>query len=511
MEGLQIMSGPGGKTAGESGDLAKSSIKSVVGYLVFCELASGFTQGFYTPLIPSIAEKLDVTDASIVWFMTVQTLAAAVFVPLLSKLGDIFGHRRILRIAVATVFVGTIITAVAPSFNLVLLGRVLVGPLAVWLPLEIALIHSKVKGDAARTSIGLLVSVLTGGAILGTLAAGLVGAVSPNLTITLLLPTLLVAVSLYAVMFKVPASGSRADEPVDGWGFLGLAVGMVLLLSGLRAAAEGGFGDPKTIAMLVAAVVVMVIWVWWELRVPQPAVDVRLVASRRLGPVYLAGFLFGMIMFGTQAPLTTFLSANPADVGYGFAASSAITSTVIATITIMATVGAATFSKITQRIGIRALLVSGATAASLGSLFLVFFHDSLWQVYAYAGFTGLGMGFLLGGLPALVAELAPATGTGIATGVYNSLRTLGGATAGAVFAMVLAWFTPFGSDFANVGGYVTVFIFGAGAFGVSAVALLLADIPEGVAEQAAETADVSEIGDLAEFGETSETGGPVLP
>lgn len=462
-------------------------VREAVGLLVLCDLASGFTQGYYTPLIPAIAERTDVSDASVIWFMTVQTLAAAVFVPLLSKLGDMFGHRLLLRIAVSTVLIGAVITAISPWFPLVLVGRVMMGPIAVWMPLEVAIIHSRATGDTARKSVGLLISIMTGGAILGTLAAGAIGTFSSNLTLTLLVPTLFIAGALFAVFFKVPGSRLRSDEPVDIVGFVGLAAGMILLLSGLRTASNGSFVGAAAVALLGGAVLVLGFWIWWELRAKHPAVDVRLVVSKNLGPLYLTGFLFGMIMFGIQAPLTTFLSADPAEVGYGFAGTATVTSTVLATTTVLATVGAATFSRVARLIGMRGVLVSGALMAALGALFIVFFHTDLWQVYVYAGVSGLGMGFLLGGLPALVAELAPSGGTGIATGVYNSLRTLGGATAGAVFAMVLSWFTPLDGDFATLRGYLVLFIISAGAFGVSAVALALAPIPREAAERAAET------------------------
>ncbi len=462
-------------------------VREAIGLLFLCDLASGFSQGYYTPLIPAIAERTDVSDASVIWFMTVQTLAAAVFVPLLSKLGDMFGHRLLLRIAVSTVLVGAVITAVSPWFPLVLVGRVLMGPLAVWMPLEVAIIHSRVTGETARKSVGLLISIMTGGAILGTLAAGVIGTFSSNLTLTLLVPILFIAAALYAVFFKVPGSRYRSDEPVDTVGFVGLAAGMILLLSGLRTASNGSFVAPASITLLGGAVVVLGFWVWWELRASYPAVDVRLVVSKSLGPLYLTGFLFGMIMFGIQAPLTTFISADPAEVGYGFAGTATIISTVLAATTVLATVGAATFSRIARGIGMRGVLVLGALMAGLGALFIVFFHTELWQVYTYAAVSGLGMGFLLGGLPALVAEEAPSGGTGIATGVYNSLRTLGGATAGAVFAMVLSWFTPLDSDFATLRGYLVLFIISAIAFGVSAVTLALAPIPREAAERAAET------------------------
>ncbi len=457
--------------------LPKVSARAVVGFLVFCELASGFVQGFYAPLLGEIAGHLHVSDADITWFLTMQTLAAAVAVPLLSKLGDIFGHRRMLRIAVVAVLIGTLVTAFLPSYPIVLAARVLVGPLAVWLPLEIALVHNRIKGDTARTSIGLLVSCLTGGAILGTISAGVFSALLPTLTLTLLVPVLFVVVSVYAVFFKVPESTSRTATKIDVLGFAGIGLAMVGLLFGLRLASSEGLGSPATVGTLAAAVVIFVLWVLWELRVEAPAIDVRLIVSPRLGPVYLTAFLFGMVMFGSQAPGTTFLTADPAETGYGFAATPATASAVTAVITILATIGAAAFAPIARRTGIRAVLVVGAAVAAAGSIFQIAFHDELWQIFVSAAVNGIGMGVLLGALPAFVAELAPSDSTGIATGVYNSLRTLGGAAAGAAFAVVLTGFTASGSLYSSIGGYLTIWGVCAAAFVIAALALAFMRMP----------------------------------
>lgn len=457
--------------------MPQATVRTVVGFLVFCELASGFLQGYYSPLLSAIAKQLHVSDADITWFVTVQTLAAAVCVPLLAKLGDIFGHRRMLRISVAVVLVGTLVTALLPSYSIVLAARVLVGPLAVWLPLEIALVHNRIKGETARTSIGLLVSCLTGGAIVGTATSGVVSSLSPSLTLTLLVPVLFVAVSAYAVFFKVPESTERTRVKIDVVGFIGLAIAMAALLSGLSRASSAGVGAPSTLVILGGAAVVFVLWVLWELRTPSPAVDVRLIVSRRLGPIYLTALLFGAVLFGTQAPTTTFLSAHPARVGYGFAATTGTTSAVIATLTILAAVGAAVFAPTARRIGIRTVLVGGALIYAGGQLFQVALHTELWHLFVASGISGIGGGLLLGALPAALAELAPSDQTGIATGVYNSLRTLGGAAAGAVFALVLSSFAPAGRAASSLGGYLTIWAICAGALAVSAAALVVLRIP----------------------------------
>jgi len=272
-------------------------------------------------------------------------------------------------------------------------------------------------------------------------------------------------------------STSRTRARIDVVGFIGLAIAMVTLLMGLRLASTAGFSAPSTILTLAAAFVVFTLWVVWELRTTHPAVDVRLVVSRRLGPIYLTAFLFGAVMFGTQAPTTTFLSADRAATGYGFTATPSVASGVIAVVTILATAGAAAFAPLARRVGIRTVLLIGALTAAAGQLVQIAFHDQLWQIYGVSAISGFGMGILLGALPALLAERAPSEDTAIATGVYNSLRTLGGAAAGAVFALVLTSFTTSGSSAASIGGYVTIWAICAAAFLVSALALATLRIP----------------------------------
>jgi len=354
----------------------------------------------------------------------------------------------------------------------VLAARVLHGPIAVWLPLEIAIIHGHLSGDRARRGVGMLVSFLTGGAIVGTITAGVVSAASPSLTLTLLVPLLPLAVSLWAVFFRIPESPERTPSRIDVPGFLGLAVAMVALLLGLSSAQSGGLASPTTWWILGFSVVMLAAWVWWERRTASPAIDIRLALSRRAGPIHLAGFLFGAVMFGAQAPLTTFLSADPDSTGYGFAASATTISLVVAGLALFATIGAALFAPIANLLGPRAALLTGAALPAAGSFFLAVCHTELWQVWVYAIVSGAGMGLLLGGLPAILAELTPKGQTGASVGVYNSLRPLGGAVGGAVFAAILGAWTAAGSTSAGLGGYQVIWVCSAVAFLIALIALL---------------------------------------
>lgn len=82
--------------------------------------------------------------------------------PLFGRLGDLYGHRLLLRIAMVSIAAGSVLVAWGPSFEvLLLLGRVLQGPLAALLPLEIGLVRGRLTAEGTRQSVGMLVGALT--------------------------------------------------------------------------------------------------------------------------------------------------------------------------------------------------------------------------------------------------------------------------------------------------------------------------------------------------------------
>ncbi|NUO98024.1 MAG: MFS transporter, partial [Nonomuraea sp.] len=217
-----------------------ASVRAVVGLLVLFELTSGFLQGGIAPLLPEIGHELGIPDAQLSWVLSAQLLAAAVSVPVLGRLGDLHGHRRVLRGALGCVAAGTLLVAFAPSWPVLLAGRVLMGPLAALLPLEIALVRDRLPVDAARSAIARLVGSLALGTLLGGVVMGAVQEATGDVRTTLLVPAVLavacVPVSFLAVPESARAVGGRLDWP----GAALLSLTMVLLLSGISAAQDAG-------------------------------------------------------------------------------------------------------------------------------------------------------------------------------------------------------------------------------------------------------------------------------
>ena len=175
----------------------------------------------------------------------------------------------------------------------------------------------------------------------------------------------------------------------------------------------------------------------YELRHPDPLIDVRMFRSPSLWPVFLTAGLFGVSVLGAQAPLSTFARTDAAVYGYGLGATSFQTSLLIGSYVLSLVVGAMLFPLATRWVTPRIALIGASSLVAVGYLLFLPFHDGYAQVLANMIIAGIGSGALVAALPAAAAAAAPAHQTGVATGLTNSVKTVGGAIASCVFGIAL--------------------------------------------------------------------------
>jgi MFS family permease len=369
------------------------------------------------------------------WLEAAQLMLSAIAVPILAKLGDLYGHRRMLLVSAAIVAASTVVLAVARDFPVFLVAWALQGIYAAWLPLQVALIHNRSRrlaDPAARTrrATGLIVAALQLGAIVGALGGGQVGsAFSDQFWLVLLLPGFLVLGVCAVVGLRVPESEDREAGTVDATGAAVLSVVLLVITGGLTLVRVNGAGE---------------LWPW---------------LLTALGLLLVVPF----VRFGAQGPLSTFARTDPEVYGYGLGLSTSTVSIVIGGYVVSLLVGASQFSRISQRTSPRSTLIGAAVLTGIGYLLLVPFHGSLGQVLASMVVAGLGSGALVAALPAAAAAAAPAGRTGVATGLTNTTKVLGGSFASATFALALASGAPVLVDgtegtAGSLSGYVTVWV-----------------------------------------------------
>ena len=470
----------------------------LVGYLFLVELVSGILQGFYVPLIPDLVEHLGIRDADFNWFEASQLLLSAIVVPFLAKLGDMYGHKRILLISTVLTAGATWWLAFTGDFWMFLVAWTLQGFYVVWLPLEVALIfdRGRVTGTGAsqtRRAAGLLVVALEAGAIIGALSAGRIfGALGGDVQTTLMVPAIAVTLVFFAILFGVPESTPLPGRTLDYWGFMILTLGLLLITSGLTFLkiniASGNLILP--IALMVVGVLVFIPWTRFELKQKDPAIDIRVLRQPNMWPVQLTAGLIGISLLGAQAPLATFAGTDPVH-GYGLGMPADEISYIIGAYLVSMIVGALLFPRVSKWTSPRIALIIAAFFVAGGYLLFLVNNETVVGVFVNMAIAGIGSGALVGALPAAAAAAAPRGQTGVATGLTNTTKTIGGSFASATFAIILAFgaASAVTATASSLLGYLTVFaICGFGAL-IAAVLLFLvpklafADVDEALLEE----------------------------
>ncbi|MFV0633347.1 MFS transporter [Demequina sp.] len=370
-----------------------------------------------------------------------QLLLSSIVVPVLARLGDMLGHRRVLIGSLVVTMIASFALAVAPTFPLFTAAWALQGFYVVWLPLNVAIIFARARqqpNSAAltRKGAGTIVVALQAGAIIGALAGGQLGSMLP-LWATLCVPAVLVSIALIVVLLKVPDPGVRGGGTIDSTGASILTIALLAIMGGLSLVRVDGI-TLWVVGMVALGVVLLGVFVKVEQRTEHPLVDMEMMRSPALWPVIVTAALFGVSVLGAQGPLSTFARTNPAEVGYGLGLTSATASYLIGAYVFSLLVGAGVFSRVSTLTTPRIVLIGATALVALGYLSLIPFHDGVAQVVTCMVIAGLGSGALVAALPAAAAAAAPAQHTGVATGLTNTTKTIGGAFASSAFAIALA-------------------------------------------------------------------------
>jgi EmrB/QacA subfamily drug resistance transporter len=408
----------------------------VVLFLSLAGLAFAVLQSLVAPALPVIAQDLKASTGDISWVLTAYLLSASVLTPILGRLGDMIGKRRVLLGVLVVLAIGTAAAALSTTLTVLVAARALQGAAGAILPLSIGIVRDELPREKVGVTVGLLSAVFGIGAGLGIVAAG---PIVDHLSWEWLfwLPLAVVVIALAGVSFGVPESPVRALGRLDLLGAGILSVSLVSMLLAITKGREWGWGSGRTVGLLLVGAVAMVVFVAVERRLRAPLVDMGLIAIRGVWTTDLVGLAFGFAMFGTFI-LIPLLLELPAATGYGFGKSVSQAGLFLLPTTLMMLVFGPLSGLLERHYGPKLPLVIGALSVTAAFAVPALGHGSLWQVVASGLLTGAGIGLAFAAMSNAIIESVPATHTGEATSVNSIVRTVGGSVGTAVIAAVLA-------------------------------------------------------------------------
>jgi len=295
--------------------------------LAIAGTAFALQQTMVIPALPALQRDLHTSTTWITWVLTVFLLVASVATPILGKLGDQFGKERLLTISLGLFLAGCVGCALAWDVWSLIAFRAVSGLRAAVFPLSFAIIRDEFPPEKVGVGIGLVSAVFGVGGGFGIVFSGLI---VDHLSWRWLFVVGAVAVAAGLVLVHrfVPGSPVKTRSRVDVPGAVLLSCGLVALLLALTEGETWGWLSGRILALFAAAFGLLVVWGWFETRVPEPLVDMRMLARRPVLLTNLTALIAGFAMFGTFVLIPNFVETPrgiPARfaglVDYGFHAS----------------------------------------------------------------------------------------------------------------------------------------------------------------------------------------------
>ncbi|MGW9453599.1 MFS transporter [Streptomyces sp. NPDC055632] len=459
----------------------------VVGVLALAGIVAALMQTLVVPLIGDLPRLLGTTASNASWVITATLLAGAVATPVAGRLGDTLGKRRVLLVSVVPLVAGSVVCALASSVVPMIVGRGLQGLGMGVVPLGISLLRDIMPPEKLGGSIALMSASMGVG---GALGLPFSAAVAENASWRVLFWVAAgLSVLVGALIWRVAPAGRRAAAPgrFDLPGALGLGTGLVALLLAVSKGASWGWGSATTLGLLAVAVVVLLAWGAWELRTPDPLVDLRVTARPVVLMTNAASVLVGFAMYA-QSLVVPQLFQLPEATGYGLGQSMMAMGLWMAPAGLMMMVLAPLGAKLSAARGPKVTLSVGALVISAGYGSSLALMGSTWGLLAVTLVCNTGVGLAYGAMPALIMGAVPQEETASANSFNTLMRSIGTSVSAAVIGVVLAQMTTTlgGHALPSEDGFRVAMLIGCGV-GLAA-AVVAALVPARFAAGPADTA-----------------------
>jgi EmrB/QacA subfamily drug resistance transporter len=394
------------------------ALLSVVQFMVVLDIA------IVNVALPSIKDDLGFSQENLQWVISAYALVFGGFLLLGGRAADLLGRRRLFLAGIVVFTLSSLLAGFAWSEASLIAARALQGlGAAVITPAALSILSTTfVEGRERNIALGVWGAVGGFGAAAGLLMGGiLTDAVGWQWNFFVNVP-----VGVAALAFTPRLLSESRDARVksfDAAGAVLVTVGLSSLVYAITQAGQEGWLAGTTVAFFAAALVLLVGFVAWELRHPEPLMRLDIFRSRTVTGANVASFILNITTLSTFVTLTLYMqqvlgySAMKTGLAFLAIAGNAIVSSTIA-------------AQLVTRIGVKTVLVTGLTALAAGILYLT--QISVGGSYVtdlLPGFLLIALGVGFSFVPISIAALAgvESAEAGLASGLINTSQQIGSA------------------------------------------------------------------------------------
>ena len=383
--------------------------------------------------LPGIQRQFDTGESGIQWVVASYSLTMAMFMMTAATFGDLRGRRRAYVVGLIVFCIASAACTVAPTLPFLVVARGVQGVgAAVVNVASLALVGAAYPDPKAKAkAIGMWTGIAAIGLAIGPTVGGVLTEQIGWRSIFVFNPVIGV-VAIVLTYVSVGESRDPSDRSFDVTGQLLFIIGIGALTFALVQAPQSGWTSTPIVVSAAVAIVVLVSFVWFELRARAPMMDVRVFADRVYTAAIYTVFASLFCVYGTLFVITQYFQ-NVRDYSPERAGM------LMLSFTLPAVVLAPIVGRIVAARGGRGPSLVGLTCAVLGTAILAT-GDASHLPVTLAGLTLVGA---TGGIAVASATSIAMSGiaperSGMASGILSSQRALGSTAGFAIMGTVLA-------------------------------------------------------------------------
>ncbi|MFC1437291.1 MFS transporter [Streptacidiphilus sp. N1-10] len=403
--------------------------------LLFCE-ANTFSAILFYNALPHMSPPF--TPSELPWIVSISLLVAAAAQPLVGKLADVFGFRRLVLVIALLYLAGSLLGAVTHSFALILVARALQGGI-IALP---AAVYAFFRGFFPKRMVPIVVGMnVTGVGVAGIMSPIVAGALLDAFGYQSIFWFCFIYIGVFTplILLVVPRSGPRISRRIDVPGSLMITLGVGSLLFSLTEGSDNGWTSASFLIPLLVGLAVLVGFVVVETRVAEPMIQIRVLTSHAVRNSLLVALLVGIPASTWNYLFPQLVSPDRVHgMDYGFGLTALQAGYVAIPSGLCTTLAGPLGGYLCRRTSPRLVMIGSALCGLVAALSIAYFHSHLWQVIVAGLFGGVCLGFYFAAGPNLIIDAVPEEITGVATGIQTCMSAFMGSVMPIIMSIILA-------------------------------------------------------------------------
>jgi len=382
------------------------------------------------PAIPYLIDDFKISYNTSSWILTAYLIAGAVMTPIIGKLSDIYGKKKILMIVIVIYSVGSLLGGLSNDIFMMIISRVIQGIGLAMFPVAFAIIREKFPHEKLAIGQGIFTAVFSAGAVVGLgLGATIVEYFSWHMTFLSIVPLMIILLIVVLRWVRIDSEKliSRIRGSIDITGTLVLVGIVSTFLTGLTLLPNSISGPNNNhlviiLALFVISIVLLPLFIFTQKRAQSPIMELNLLKDTILLPTNILIMSIGIAFFIIYQTLPILIQ-SPAPLGFG--GGPVATASVQLPFMVLSFVISVLSGFLISKIGNIKPTLIGSIISTFGFFLLFIYHSTELVISLELCIIAIGLAFAEIGAFNISLVSAPLNQSGTALGITMLLFLIG--------------------------------------------------------------------------------------